>query len=239
MYINKPGLFGMLITSQMKEANKFKQWIINDVLPSIDKTGKYELYEDNAPSSFYSDNFIYKYEDKRVVYLGYCCNVDGEQIFKYGISSDIFRRDYTELRRDILGFKIIYVRECVDNDKVEASFEKQMKLMSLIRSIKFNGKQYTELFTTTKEFDIEKAKQYIDELIDDKKLQEQIDPEKYKYLCEIEKSKQESEKSKRFDKIMERFDKTMQMMENDMKNNSGKNEKLFETIMQYLHSMTK
>jgi len=41
--INEPGLYRLIFTSRKDEAKEFKRWIFHEVLPSIRKTGKYEL----------------------------------------------------------------------------------------------------------------------------------------------------------------------------------------------------
>ncbi len=41
--INEYGLYDLLFKSRKKEAEKFKEWIFEEVLPSIRKTGKYSI----------------------------------------------------------------------------------------------------------------------------------------------------------------------------------------------------
>ena len=41
--INEPGLYRLIFTSRKDEAKEFKHWVFHEVLPSIRKTGKYEL----------------------------------------------------------------------------------------------------------------------------------------------------------------------------------------------------
>ncbi|MCG8634205.1 MAG: phage antirepressor [Desulfobacterales bacterium] len=41
--VNEPGLYTLIIRSNKPEAKKFKRWITHDVLPSIRKTGRYEI----------------------------------------------------------------------------------------------------------------------------------------------------------------------------------------------------
>ena len=41
--INEPGLYSLIIRSNKSEAKKFKRWITHEVLPSIRKTGRYEI----------------------------------------------------------------------------------------------------------------------------------------------------------------------------------------------------
>lgn len=41
--INESGLYSLILTSRKPEAKKFKKWVTNEVLPTIRKTGKYEM----------------------------------------------------------------------------------------------------------------------------------------------------------------------------------------------------
>jgi hypothetical protein len=41
--INEPGLYSLIIRSNKPEAKKFKRWITHEVLPSIRKTGQYDV----------------------------------------------------------------------------------------------------------------------------------------------------------------------------------------------------
>ena len=41
--INESGLYSLILRSDLPSANKFKRWVTNEVLPSIRKTGSYEI----------------------------------------------------------------------------------------------------------------------------------------------------------------------------------------------------
>jgi prophage antirepressor-like protein len=41
--INEPGLYSLMLRSNKPEAKQFKKWVIHKVLPTIRKTGKYEI----------------------------------------------------------------------------------------------------------------------------------------------------------------------------------------------------
>jgi len=41
--VNEPGLYTLIIRSNKPDAKKFKRWITHEVLPSIRKTGRYEI----------------------------------------------------------------------------------------------------------------------------------------------------------------------------------------------------
>ena len=41
IYITEPGLYSLIFKSQKDEAEDFKDWVFDDVLPKIRKTGQY------------------------------------------------------------------------------------------------------------------------------------------------------------------------------------------------------
>ncbi len=41
--INESGLYSLIFSSQLPSAKKFKRWVTSEVLPSIRKTGRYEI----------------------------------------------------------------------------------------------------------------------------------------------------------------------------------------------------
>lgn len=43
IYINQPGLFALIMQSKMKTAEKFKRWVLSEVLPQICAKGYYIL----------------------------------------------------------------------------------------------------------------------------------------------------------------------------------------------------
>ncbi|WP_117168845.1 phage antirepressor KilAC domain-containing protein [Paraliobacillus sediminis] len=50
--VNEYGLYSLILTSRKPEAKQFKRWITHDVIPSIRKTGSYEM---DKPSYMYDD----------------------------------------------------------------------------------------------------------------------------------------------------------------------------------------
>lgn len=43
IFINESGLYSLILGSKKKEAKRFKKWVTSEVLPSIRKTGQYEI----------------------------------------------------------------------------------------------------------------------------------------------------------------------------------------------------
>ena len=43
IFINESGLYSLILKSKLESAKKFKKWVTSEVLPSIRKTGKYDV----------------------------------------------------------------------------------------------------------------------------------------------------------------------------------------------------
>lgn len=43
VFINESGVYALIFSSKLKSAKQFKRWVTSEVLPSIRKTGKYEM----------------------------------------------------------------------------------------------------------------------------------------------------------------------------------------------------
>lgn len=50
--INEPGLYSLVLRSRKPEARRFKRWVTHEVLPSLRKTGSYELQGKQIPQNF-------------------------------------------------------------------------------------------------------------------------------------------------------------------------------------------
>lgn len=45
--INESGLYSLIMSSKMEKAKEFKRWVTSEVLPSIRKTGAYDIHKDS------------------------------------------------------------------------------------------------------------------------------------------------------------------------------------------------
>lgn len=48
VFITEPQLYFVMMRSRSEQAKPFRQWVVNDVLPSIRKTGKYEVKKESV-----------------------------------------------------------------------------------------------------------------------------------------------------------------------------------------------
>ena len=224
VYINTSGIFELLGKSKKKEAKKFQFWLYNDVLPTINKTGKYNMKIDKefeiVPSNEYQDwaltNNLTDVKNKRIIYLGAIgvikslnsdieTNVkEGEMLFKYGITSREDKRQKEHIA-SMDSYICFYVKKCMRNDDLERDLEDELKRKGLRRHLKIGNNNYTELFATSPNFTIDDVKKYIDDWIEknDYKLgtselelaKELTKQKEADILCEKEKTKQEEAKS--------------------------------------------
>ena len=65
-YVNEPNLYRIIFRSNKSEAKQFQDWVFNEVLPSIRKTGKYDIAQ-SAPREYIDSTDMQKI--KRLVML--------------------------------------------------------------------------------------------------------------------------------------------------------------------------
>ena len=65
IYVNKSGLFALILCSQLKSARTFKRWVTKDALPSIRKTGRYDFCIDHK----YNNMLTFKIENETDLHL--------------------------------------------------------------------------------------------------------------------------------------------------------------------------
>ncbi len=171
-YINESGLYELIMNSKLEIAKNFKKWIFNDVLPQIRKTGSYSIQSDKKllESNYWVDNSIVEYDDKNVIYVGYIGIHNNEQLFKFGISEQIYTREFEQHRKNFEIFKMVHIEICDNKRVVEATFKKMLSALSLLRKQIFNSKNQTELFTITPQFDLDKIIKLLKDCIEQNPL---------------------------------------------------------------------
>ena len=60
LYLNKSGLYSLILGSKLESAKAFKRWVIKDVLPTIRKTGRYDYCINHK----YNNTLIFKIENE-------------------------------------------------------------------------------------------------------------------------------------------------------------------------------
>ena len=185
IFINESGLYSLIMSSKKQEAKQFKHWVTSEVLPSIRKTGKYEMEKEYC---FFDDHRIEDYEDKRVIYLLDLGVIDGERYNKLGKTARYFGREGEHLKH--FGNCVTkHVEICDDERKLELKLKRSLERLGIMRQKVINGKNNKELFVTNDKIAMNDV---IDEL---KKLNEQSKMIEYKSE-DIRKMEIESENKK-------------------------------------------
>jgi len=125
IFINLNGFFELITHSKKKEALQLQFWINNEVLPSLYNTGSYSIRLKKIEyKSVYDDKMITEFDNKNVVYIAHIGTYNNEVLFKFGLSKNVFRRDYNEHQRDFEYFNMILIEETDNNNIVEELFLK-------------------------------------------------------------------------------------------------------------------
>lgn len=171
IFINMSGFMNLIHGSKKKFAQKIKRWIDNEVIPSLIKYGTYTMKSKKLKiEELYDSKMLSSYDKKAVIYVGYIGVHANEHIFKYGLSRDMFRREYNEHRKTFEEFKIIYIEECDNCESVEKLFKKELKIKNLHRELTINNKNQKELFTVTTKYTHETIISQLETLITENKL---------------------------------------------------------------------
>ncbi len=162
-----------------------------------------------------------QYHKRNVLYIGYIGIHNGEQIFKFGKSKNIKRRDIDEHKKDYHMFELVHLRICDNKDQVEDlfRFELQCKKVHRILKVKENNSSLdNELFAINDVFSLQTAKELMDSLIDTHKLPAQIE-----YENQIKSLKDELDHSKDSYNLLKEHMKTKDEMINILKSNHNLN----------------
>lgn len=195
IYINEAGLYKLIFKSKMKKAEQFSDWVAEEVLPSIRKTGQYNVSQ--SIKSFYDDNLISDYDEKPVFYLG-VINIDNEIYYKYGISRTMFNRDVKQHRKHFENFNIIYIIESSNIEEIEKKFKTILMSRELLTKIKgYNNK---EIFKTD---NIQEYINIVKDLVKKFPLKEVEDRNNKIMLLEDTVKQKDKEENKRYQQQIE------------------------------------
>lgn len=134
IYINETGLYCLMLSSQQKQAIKFKDWICESVLPSIRKHGFYKLHHTFNLKEYDNKNCLYIFKGDKAFY-------------KIGITKEIIRRmsghKSDGLMKDENQICDIFV---VDTYLHLMEIERKIKEYLKVEGFQYEYKNYTELF---------------------------------------------------------------------------------------------
>ncbi|SPP31538.1 hypothetical protein ARAF_0671 [Arsenophonus endosymbiont of Aleurodicus floccissimus] len=69
-FVNQPNLYRVIFRSNKTEAKQFQDWVFNEVLPSIRKTGKYDLHQPQ-PQTKAVERFSHS-DTRNLIHLVWC-----------------------------------------------------------------------------------------------------------------------------------------------------------------------
>jgi prophage antirepressor-like protein len=134
IYINESGFYSIILASKKEEAKQFKRWVTSKVLPSIRKTGGYNMFDN------YIEEDLDKYYNKDCVYI---INIK-DNIYKYGYTSHIFKRLQAH-KTNLKYNKIIKIFE-MNNMNEAIRLENKIKKLVKLSNINMIYNNHIEIF---------------------------------------------------------------------------------------------
>ena len=110
--INESGLYSLILSSKLPQAKAFKRWVTSEVLPSIRKTGRYELPQQIPALAMLNEEAedtltatqVAKTFNMTVFDFNHVLSDMGIQYYRHGrwnISDDLVGRDLVRLRTHV------------------------------------------------------------------------------------------------------------------------------------------
>lgn len=112
----------------------------------------------SVPKSFYLKNDLFRYHNKNVVYLAYVGKYNDRDVFKYGVSTNVYNREYLQHRKQFDEFQMCWIKKTCNMAQAEDLFEKELKIRNLHLTMAINSKRQTELFSPTDDYSFEYLK---------------------------------------------------------------------------------
>ena len=174
IYISEPGLYSLVFSSQKQEAIAFRQYVFEQVLPSLRKYGTFSLRKNfnfnldtSFIKSFLKKQCITDYNPYNVIYIGVFGTNNGPMC-KFG-KTDCRIIDRLSELKDTFGnqFVLIAIAITDNNTKAENIFRSIIKEKKLDIELTVNGKKQTEVFITNHEFTLEMACEKLYEIAED------------------------------------------------------------------------
>lgn len=182
--INEPAIYRLIMRSNKPIALKFQEFVCEDILPTIRKTGEYNLKKQLSEKNTQLQNelrlkeeelelsWITKFNKKSVVYIGFIGIIEDKNYYKFGWTDDIQRRT-NDHKKDYDKFDLQYVLECNQNILLEQKLKDHKEIKKIRCSRIFKEKNRTELIVLNNYFTIENVKTIL------KKLKVSIDENEY------------------------------------------------------------
>ena len=133
-YINEANMYRLVFGSKLETAEQFQDWVVEDVLPTLRKTGSYSVTKNPVDVVVYSDNPLERCKALTAI-------LEKQEEEKLLLEQ---QKHIAEQERDDV--KEAFSRSVVsDNDKLYSTFIKELKMTnpcasSLLKELKIFGK---------------------------------------------------------------------------------------------------
>lgn len=152
IFIDQTGILQLIVKSRKPECEKFSEWLTEEVIPSIMKTGKYEMPITETDigklnKNFYDDNMLSKFIGNPCVYLAYIGKhtvmINGEpkeeHIIKFGETRKMEKRDLKQHRKFYKKFNILGIWKTLANIEVETQIKNNFQSLGMAVDLKIKG----------------------------------------------------------------------------------------------------
>ena len=142
IFFYESGLYSIIMTAKTKYAGEFQDWVTSEVLPSIRKTGAYNI-------SNYDNENLDKYNGKDCIYILHI----KDNLYKFGKSSHLKERLYKhKIALNYLSIVNIYIcnnmnivtnieneiKQLIKNYGINARYNNQIEIFKLTTNISFD-----------------------------------------------------------------------------------------------------
>ena len=202
--VNEAGLYKIIMRSKKPIAQPFQEFVCEEILPSIRKTGEYKyqkileekLQESQQEVKKLTKKYIKQvkevFDEKNVVYL--MTSEEGEKVREYtvGKATDLSKRKENYNHNKLHDFKVIYYRPC-----------KNSKFMDIIESVilmkleKYRCKAGRDVFELPESYDITLFTKTFDECL---KFYEDINDAIYPKRTLSEDKNKQKERNEKYQK---------------------------------------
>ena len=108
IFINESGLYSRIFGSRLESARNFKRWVTNDVLPSIQKTGRYDYCIDHK----YNNTLTFKIENEMDLHVKVVSSL--KKRYPHSIFTVTLGENQDTVHKRIDSFKKRYLRGSPD-----------------------------------------------------------------------------------------------------------------------------
>jgi prophage antirepressor-like protein len=254
IFIDDSGFMQLVARSKKKECVKLWRKITKEILPTLFRTGHYEMPItetdiEKLNKNFYDTNKLSDFMGNPCVYCAYVGQhkiiIDGitrtEHVIKYGETTKMDERDLDQHRKFYKKFNMLKIWKSLAFKKVEKNIEKNLKSLNILVDLKIKGNNKTkeenkkEHFILTQKYNLEHCLNMIEDVVknttlpQEEEYKKKIDCLEYEKKLITEKYKHAIESIqylKESNKYLKESNQQLKDNLNDLrKNNNDKNNK--------------